>query len=265
MAEALPPATILQTVTRIFPSRIMGIDYQISTWFPPGYPKPGYRYPVIYLTDGEMLLGQIVPMIMFLIWGKMVPECLIVGLGHPVATIEGWVKARDLDYDPPESPGSETEPNRADDFLAFLKEELIPFIDQTVPSDPTERCLAGFSAGGVFTLYALLHEADLFRRYLIGSALFESMMPHFLAYEERLAAERSSLPVHAFFSVGELEEDVVPGFYQFIERLKSRNYAGLHLETLVDAGEGHLSTSPTAFCKGFKALYKPESMGFLLD
>lgn len=84
------------------------------------------------------------------------------------------------------------------------------------------------------------------------------MLPHFISYEQELAKKRSSLPVHAFFSVGGLEEDIVPGFHQFIERLKGRNYAGLCLDTLVDEGEGHLSTSPTAFCKGFKTIYKAE-------
>ena len=258
MPDALPPATIIDTEVRIFPSAIMGIYYQISTWYPPGYPKPGYKYPVIYLTDGEVLLGQIAPMVLFLIWGKMVPECLIVGLGHPVSTIEGWVNSRDLDYAPPENPAFEQGQARANDFLSFLKKELIPFIETTYPSDPTDRCLAGFSAGGEFALYALLHEPDLFLRYLIGSAIFESMLPHFLAYEDQLAKQRKSLPVHAFFSVGGLEDDIVPGFHQFIEQLSSRNYEGLHLDTLVDEGEGHLSTSPTAFCKGFKALYKAE-------
>lgn len=258
MTDPLPPATIIDTEVRIFPSTIMGISYQISTWFPPDYPKPGYKYPVIYLTDGEVLLGQIAPMVLFLIWGKMVPECLVVGLGHNVSTIEGWVNSRDLDYAPPENPAFEPGQKRADDFLLFLKKELIPFIETTYPTDPTDRCLAGFSAGGEFTLYALLHEPDLFLRYLIGSAIFKSMLPHFLAYEQQLAKQRSSLPVHAFFSVGELEDDILPGFHQFIDTLKSRNYEGLHLETLVDAGEGHLSTSPTAFCKGFKAIFKPE-------
>jgi predicted alpha/beta superfamily hydrolase len=257
MTNSLPPATIINTEVRDFHSTIMGINYQISTWFPPDYPKSGYKYPVIYLTDGEILLGQIAPMVLFLIWGKMVPECLIVGLGHPVSKIEEWVKVRDIDYDPPESPGGDPEENRADDFLAFLKKELIPFIETTYPADPTDRCLAGFSAGGVFTLYTFLHEPDLFLRYLIGSATFESMLPHFLEYEQQLAEERTALPVHVFLSAGGLEEDVVPGLHQFIATLKSRNYEGLRLDTLVDEGEGHLSTSPTAFCKGFKALYKP--------
>ena len=258
MTNSLPPATILSTEVRNFPSTIMGINYQISTWFPPDYPKLGYKYPVIYLTDGEVLLGQIAPMVLFLIWGKMVPECLIVGLGHHVSNLEGWAKARDIDYDPPENPEGEPGQKRADDFLSFLKKELIPFIETTYPVDPTDRCLAGFSSGGMFTLYALLHEPDLFLRYLIGSAIFDSMLPHFLTYEQQLAKERKSLPVHAFFSAGELEENVVPGFHRFIDTLKSRNYEGLHLETLIDEGEGHFSTSPTAFCKGFKALYKSE-------
>ena len=258
MANSLPPATIIDTEVRNFPSTIMGINYQISTWFPSDYPKPGYKYPVIYLTDGEILLGQIAPMVMFLIVGGMVPECLIVGLGHHVSKLEEWAKARDIDYDPPENPEGEPGQKRADDFLSFLKKELIPFIETTYPVDPTDRCLAGFSSGGMFTLYALLHEPDLFLRYLIGSAIFDSMLPHFLTYEQQLAKERKSLPVHAFFSAGELEENIVPGFHQFIDTLKSCNYEGLHLETLIDEGEGHFSTSPTAFCKGFKALYKSE-------
>jgi uncharacterized protein len=257
MTNSLPPATIIDTEVRKFPSTIMGINYQISTWFPPDYPKPGYKYPVIYLTDADVLLGHIAPMVLYMIWGKMVPECIIVGLGHQVTTIAGWVSVRDMDYEPPEGPAGPAGPNRANDFLAFMKEELIPFIDATYPTDPTDRCLAGFSAGGVFTLYALLHEPDLFRRYLIGSATFNSVMPYFLAYEEQMAKVRKSLPVRAFFSSGGLEEDVVPGLHQFIDTLKSRNYEGLRLDTLIDEGEGHLSTSPTAFCKGFKALYKP--------
>jgi predicted alpha/beta superfamily hydrolase len=236
----------------------MGINYQISIWLPPDYPKPGYKYPVIYLTDGEVFLGQIAPMILFLMIGGMVPECLIVGLGHHVSNLDEWAKARDIDYDPPENPEGEPGQKRADDFLSFLKKELIPFIETTYPAEPMDRCLAGFSTGGMFTLYALLHEPDLFLRYLIGSAVFDSMLPHFLAYEQQLAKERKSLPVHAFFSAGELEENIVPSLNVLIDTLKSRNYEGLRLETLIDEGESHFSTMSTAFSKGFKALYKSE-------
>lgn len=256
MTNALPPATILSTEVRDFPSSIMGITYQISTWFPPDYPKPGYKYPVIYLTDPEVLLGQVAPMILFLTVGGMVPECLIVGLGHHVSTLDEWSQARDIDYDPPEIPDGDPEHKRADDFLAFLKMELIPFIESTYPADPADRCLAGYSSGGMFTLYALLHQPDLFLRYLVGSAIFDSMLPHYLSYEQQLAQSRTSLPVHAFFSTGELEDNIVPSFHQFIDRLKSRGYEGLHLETLIDAGENHFSTISTALSKGFKALYK---------
>jgi uncharacterized protein len=258
MKNSLPPATIIDTEVRIFPSSIMGIDYQISTWFPSDYPKPDHKYPVIYLTDGEVLLGQIAPMITFLYYGGMVPECLIVGLGHQVSNLDEWAQARDIDYDPPENPEGEPGQKRADDFLAFLKKELIPFIETTYPVDPTDRCLAGFSSGGMFTLYALLHEPDLFLRYLIGSAVFDSMLPHYLAYEQALAQTRTALPVHVFISAGELEDNIVPALHRLVDTLKSRNYEGLRLDTLIDPGEGHFSTGPTAFCKGFQALYKPE-------
>ena len=258
MANSLPPATILGTEVRDFPSSIMGINYQISIWLPPGYPKPGHRYPVVYLTDAEVLLGHIATVIMFLNILETVPECLIVGLGHHVSTLDEWAAARDIDYDPQENPEGEPEQKRADDFLQFLKQEMIPFIEDTYSADPQDRCLAGYSTGGMFTLYAMLHEPDLFSRYLIVSGVFDSMLPHFLADEQQLASGRKSLPVRAFFAAGEKEENIVPSLHTFVDTLKRRGYEGLHLETLIVEEEDHFSAFPTAFLKGFKALYKAE-------
>lgn len=78
------------------------------------------------------------------------------------------------------------------------------------------------------------------------------MLPHYLSYEERLAEQRKSLPVHAFFSVGSLETDQVPYFHQFIEVLKRRNYEGLRLDTLVVEGEKHATAEQSLIVKGYE-------------
>jgi uncharacterized protein len=158
---SLPRATLINTEVRTMHSTVMGLDYQISTWYPPGYPKAGFRYPGIYLLDGETMLGQIIPMVLGFIWEQMAPDCLIVGVGHDFSTIEEWAKAREIDFTLPEYQENGLH-NRADDFLSFMKTELIPMIDATFPVDPTDRCLAGYSCGGEFTLYTLLHEPELF-------------------------------------------------------------------------------------------------------
>ena len=144
---------------------------------------------------------------------------------------------------------------RAPDFLCFLKNELIPFIESTYPVDPANRCLAGYSWGGQFTIYSLFHEPELFQKYFIGSGIWEQNLPDYLAYEEQLARQRKSLPVRAFFSVGSLEDDQVPYFPQFIEALKRRNYDDFSLESLVIEGANHGSGAAIAFIQGLRALY----------
>ena len=89
------------------------------------------------------------------------------------------------------------------------------------------------------------------------SGISESMLPHYLAYEQRLAEQRTALPIRAFFSTGSLEADQVPSFHRFIEVLNRRQYQGLHLETLVVEGEQHASSAAVAWSKGLRALYRP--------
>lgn len=256
MDSSLPRATLLHTEVRNVHSTIMGYDYQICCWLPPDYPQSRQAYPVIYLTDPEVQLGLVSTLVMLAMLEQAMPSCLIVGMGHDVSTYDEWYAARTIEYTPPENPDV-APPKRAADFLSFLKTELIPLIETTYRADPTDRCLAGFSGGGQFTLYTLLHEPELFQRYLVASGIGESMLPHYLAYEQRLAEQRTALPIRAFFSVGSLEADQVPSFHRFIEVLNRRQYQGLHLETLVVEGERHASSAAAAWSKGLRALYRP--------
>lgn len=57
------------------------------------------------------------------------------------------------------------ENGQAENFTAFLEEELFPFIDQKYPVT-TYRTLIGHSYGGLFTLNTLVKHPDLFTNYL---------------------------------------------------------------------------------------------------
>jgi predicted alpha/beta superfamily hydrolase len=256
MVTSLPRATLLFTEARSFPSSIMGCAYQISTSFPATYPEANRKYPVIYLLDGESFIGLVQGIVGGLAWGQVIPDCLIVGVGHDINTIDEWWKARAVDLNPPENPKvaypewmKAFKDRRAPDFLRFLKNELIPFIESTYPADPADRCLAGYSWGGQFSIYSLFHEPELFQKYFIGSAIWEHMLP------EYLARQRKSLPVHAFFSVGSLEDDSVPYVPRFIEALKRRNYDDFCLESVVIEGANHETAAAIAFIQGLRALY----------
>ena len=72
----------------------MGVTYHISTWFPLNYPEANRKYPVIYLLDGEWFMGLVSGIVGGLIWGQVIPECLIVGVGHDVNTLDEWWQPR---------------------------------------------------------------------------------------------------------------------------------------------------------------------------
>jgi uncharacterized protein len=262
MATALPRATIFSTEARDFPSSIMGVTYQISISFPFTYPEPNRKYPVIYLLDGDTNIGLVSGITSGLMWGQVIPECLVVGVGHHVNTLEEWWQARAVDLNLPENPNvvypewmQPYKVRRAPDFLRFLKNELIPFIESTYPVDPADRGLFGYSWGGQFTLYALFHEPDLFQKCFIGSAIWDQNLPDYLDYVEQLARQRKSLPARVYISVGAMEEDQFPFFQQLIETLKRRNFDDFWLKTQVIEGVNHGSGMAPAFIQGLRELY----------
>ncbi len=263
MVTTLPRAMLFcNTEARSFQSSIMGVDYQVFTWLPLNYPQADRKYPVIYLLDGESSFGLVSGIISCLLWDQFIPECLVVGVGHDVNSLDEWWQRRAVDFNPPANPDvtypewmAPFKDRRAPDFLRFWKNELLPFIDSTYPTDPADRCLAGYSWGGQFTLYTLFHEPALFQRYFIGSGIWEQNLHDYRSYDEQLASQQKSLPVRAYISVGGLEEDQVPYFYQFVGALRGRGYEDFRLETQVFDGLNHGSCMPLAYFHGIQALY----------
>lgn len=120
--------------------------------------KPGStdKYDVLYiLDDWNIKLGYDIQR--FIENEHTMPPTIIVGVLNT---------DRDRDFLPTHSAGNKTS-GSADKFLRFFKEELIPYIDKTYPSDG-DNTLFGHSFGGVFVTYALLNEPQLFNNYIAG-------------------------------------------------------------------------------------------------
>jgi uncharacterized protein len=107
------------------------------------------RYPVLYLLDGEAHFYATVGMIkqMSGVWGDMI----VVGITN---------SDRNRDLTPPinNSKGGEN-------FINFIKEELIPHIDSTYPTAPY-RIFSGHSLGGLTVVNTLLNNTQLFNAYI---------------------------------------------------------------------------------------------------
>lgn len=117
--------------------------------------EPERTYPVVYLCDGywDFPLGW--GLYSHLLYDKVVPEYILVGLayGGDKPDVDALRKP---DLAPPDTrmPGG--------DYLARLKESIIPFVESEYGCDPSFRCLAGVSIGGAFAMSALFREPGSF-------------------------------------------------------------------------------------------------------
>lgn len=114
------------------------------------------KYDVLYIIDDwNIKLGRDIQH--FIVDEHTMPPMIIVGVLNT---------DRDRDFLPTHNNGNKTS-GKADKFLQFFKDELIPYINKTYPSDG-DNTLFGHSFGGVFVTYALLNEPQLFSNYVAG-------------------------------------------------------------------------------------------------
>jgi predicted alpha/beta superfamily hydrolase len=208
-----------------------GRDYDIYIRPPDDYAKGGdKKYPVLYVLDGQWDFKLLDSIYGGLYYDGFVPEMIIVGItysgDHP-----DYGSLRAMDYTPVSDsslPGS----GDAAKFLAFLKEELFPLIETHYRVDTSRRVLMGHSFGGLFTLYAMFAEPELFSDYVSGSPAVPYGGQFAVDQETEYASNHKDLPVRLFLFVGSQEGLDYP-VEKFMQVLRERNYPGLEMETLI--------------------------------
>ncbi|WP_162386905.1 alpha/beta hydrolase-fold protein [Spirosoma endbachense] len=113
------------------------------------------KYDVIYVLDGDWNTKLLSDVEQLLGEEGRIPHNIIVSIFNT---------DRNRDFLPTHNQSNQTS-GGADQFLNFLKKELIPYINKTYPSDG-ENTLFGHSFGGLFVTYALLAEPQLFNSYI---------------------------------------------------------------------------------------------------
>jgi predicted alpha/beta superfamily hydrolase len=238
MSEQYPRAALFGTEERTLFSTIRGREYHLSVALPDSYKTSTQAYPVIYVLDGDYHFGVAAGLTRYSNVFRNVPELIIVGIGYDMETSDEWVQLRDLDFDIPGVPGAASD-SVANLFLDALTQEIIPFINANYRTIPSDRCLQGYSSSGIFVLYALFQQPDAFQHYISGSAILNLTYDYWIQHDAQLAAGNAGSPIQLYLSVGELEEDDIPNFQQFVAFLEQGNYPGLTVSSEIYAGEGH--------------------------
>ena len=149
-------------------SAILKENRQFIIHLPQGYDTSQTEYTVVYLLDGsEARLLSCFSMMNFYF-----KEPLII------VAIENT--NRDRDMMPLNVPSYPVAKPGADNFLSFIRTELIPKIENNNRTNG-HRILCGQSLSAVFTLYALLTQPQLFDSYIANSVGWYDDMDSFFS------------------------------------------------------------------------------------
>ena len=131
------------------------------------------RFDVLYVLDGEWNTSLAEKAYEFLEYAKFIPANMII-VSVPNCYKNG-INMRDRDFTPTSTENNEGKSawmksslisGGARNFLLFLKEELVPFVNRKYRTKIENNILYGTSSGGLFAIYAYLHEPTLFKSYL---------------------------------------------------------------------------------------------------
>jgi predicted esterase len=141
----------------------------------------------------------------------------------------------------------------ADKHLAFIRKDVFKFVESNYRTEPNNRTYFGFSAGGVFGVYALMTQPDSFKNYILGSPLDEKVPTLFAQQHADLKNPQSGINV--LTSYGELEKEVAPFVEDFVSQLSNKKYKGIaSIENVVAESYGHNDSSPLVAAHGMRWL-----------
>lgn len=274
--EDLGVFSIPNTHSHALVAKSNGQPYQV--WVAtPRKPADGERFKSLFVLDGNWSFGTAVETARMLGVGGDVPPLLVVGVGYPGP--RGYRESgqlRNFELSPTDDPlyreraASQGQPigerglGGAAGFLEFLTDELAPFVEERYNGDPADRCLFGYSLGGLFGAFALLQEPPKFQRFVIGSPSLWWNDRVMFEHEERRAAGSKKLPARVFVSAGAEEEapggqseavtfGMVSNAVRFAALLSSRGYEGLRVNSHVFLDEAH--HMPPMLVRGLRWVY----------
>jgi len=233
------------TVQFVVHSQRAGRDFLVQVT-PAGHRPwlPGQKAPVAYVLDGGF--GILAPTAHFLGASNAMLPAYIVTVSYPA----GQRGSRDWDMlfggaTRPE--GTPANGGGGQAFMAFLIEELRPFIEAKYPVDPANSVLVGHSLSGIFTANVLARKPEAFAGYLIASP---SVWADAGIVARLARATALETPRRVFVAYGEDEAaHMVEGGEQ-VARAVARNRTAFASRAHVFPDADHLSFYPELAARG---------------
>jgi predicted alpha/beta superfamily hydrolase len=196
--------------TRLY-SKSVNDTFSIFVNLPNEYnPQQKEKYPVVYLLDANLYFDIIATILNKYSEVGLAPAVILVGIGYKDFPTMDSLRNRDDTY-PIATPEYEMNVSGgADNFLSFINNELIPYVDNKYKTDTSKRTLMGHSLGGYFTNYALLQnllgKSNSLSCYISASPSLHYNHYYLLNQLREIPKNRRDKKLKVYFTYGGLEE-----------------------------------------------------------
>lgn len=126
---------------------------------------------------------------------------------------------------------------QANEYIDFIKQELIPELSLNIENKMNSYILAGYSLAGLFALYAI-YQTNLFDSLAIASGSF--WYPDFVEYVKN--HDMKKRPQYIYFSLGHKEKNTKHPYMKYVEQntLELVNYyQNLGIPTVYEENQGN--------------------------
>ena len=202
-------------------------------------------YPVLYYTDAMWHLEVLSGAAEF-----MLEDAILVGISWQKDIADDLMEqygahaSRFTDY----SFWKKSNPNHpklkfgdAEKHLAFIRNNVIKYVDDNYRTDPNSRSYFGYSLSGGFGAYILLTQADTFNNYILGSPLSKGTLTYLAEINSKRVATGSDndkkTHANAFIAYGSLEEGRTETTEEFIKLLRDRTDLSVSLQSKTIKGD----------------------------
>jgi len=271
VATAPPPFQVEHSAVLTIASATLKRSYELYVKLPPGYDKPENaqrRYPVLYLNDGPYTFQVASGVTRVPFNHGTFEEFVLVGVSYALG--EDAVTSRERDLTPlVDIRGKPHATGGAPEYLRFLKDEAMPLVETTYRIDPNRRTLAGQSFGGLFGIWVLFNQPELFQNYILTSASLWYDQRAMFDAEAAYAKAHADLKANLYMAIGSTEHpggcgdapaqcptvDMVAQQAAMLKRLGARRYKNLKLHGKVVDGAFHTTTFPVGLLWALQDLY----------
>jgi predicted alpha/beta superfamily hydrolase len=254
--SVLPPVEIAGSQLLKMNSAIIGEEYDLYIKLPGDINDTTKSFPVIYVLDGQWDFSLVQAIHGCLYYDGYLPGVIIVSItwGGKNPNIDAK-RARDFT---PTGVKAVKNSGGGEKFLEFIKKELIPLIDSKYRTKRDDRTLMGSSYAGLFTLYALFNESELFTRYVLTSPSVYWDNGVLYDYEKKFAEKKINNPIKLAMAMGDKED--IRLYQKMVDHLRNRNYENVSISSLILENTGHSGTKAEGYTRGLQFVFERKSI-----